>query len=124
MTLVREDNPEPSQDVPIFDDPNIAASGQDIEYLYLTFESEIPLTPVLPPGLEAELPPCPNLRNYDDPFTWSKTRKKLMTYLSCSVNITAAYSAGSYESAAPQLTAKWGVSDVAYNVGITIVSLG
>jgi len=99
-------------------------AAQEIEYRYLTFESHIPVIPVLPPDTKADLPPCPDLRKYDDPFTWSLRRKNLLTYLACSVNVTAAYSAGSYSSPAFVLTKKWGVSDVAYNVGITIFTLG
>lgn len=102
----------------------LSASSHDVEYRYLTFESHIPLIPVLPQNAPGELPPCPNLTDYDDPFAWSRTRKNLMTYLSCSVNITAAYAAGSYASPAFELTEKWGVSNVAYNVGITLFTLG
>lgn len=98
--------------------------SEDIEYRYLTFQSDIPFTPVTPPNFKGTLPPCPNLRNYDDPFSWSLTRKRLMTYLSCSVNITAAYSAGSYASPTDILTQKWGISDVAYKVGITLFTAG
>jgi len=98
--------------------------SDDIEYRYLTFESDIPLSPVFPLNSSVQGPPCPNLTDYDNPFDWSLTRKNLMTYLSCSVNITAAYSAGSYASPAFELTEKWGISNVAYNVGITIFTLG
>jgi multidrug resistance protein len=129
VTPIAEDNPLSIQDVPVSNKPTFTAMpttphARPIEYRYLSFESDIPLTPVIPPELKNAMPPCPNLRNYDDPFTWSKTRKNLMTYLSCSVNITAAYAAGSYESPAFQLTKKWGVSDVAYNVGISIFTYG
>lgn len=86
----------------------VSASSHDVEYRYLTFESHIPLIPVLPQNVPGEIPPCPNLTDYDDPFAWSRTRKNLMTYLSCSVNITAAYAAGSYASPAFELTEKWG----------------
>jgi multidrug resistance protein len=118
-----------AQDVPIVYTPNTTPSPQpsdseEIEYRYLTFESDIPLNPVTPPDFKGQLPPCPNLRDYDNPFTWSLTRKRLMTYLSCSVNITAAYSAGSYASPAVELTNKWGVSRVAYMVGITLFTVG
>lgn len=101
---------------------------QDVEYRYLTFDSHIPLHPVLPQNKEdarlSQIPSCPNLTDYDDPYAWSLTRKNLMTYLSCSVNITAAYAAGSYASPAFELTEKWGISNVAYNVGITVFTIG
>lgn len=118
-----------SQDVRICKPSGSAAfpdspQSEDIEYRYLTFESALPLNPVFPPNSSFHIPPFPNLTDYDNPFDWSLTRKKLMTYLSCSVNITAAYSAGSYASPAFELTEKWGVSNVAYNVGITVFTLG
>ncbi|KAI1615831.1 MFS transporter [Exophiala viscosa] len=124
-----ESNTELAQSVPISDDPTTTASSgssgtEEIQYRYLSFESNIPLTPVIPPIVQHDIPQCPNLRNYDDPFAWSKTRKNLMTYLSCAINVTASYSAGSYTSPAFQLTKKWGVSDVAYNVGITTFTAG
>ncbi|KAH0840784.1 MFS multidrug transporter [Fonsecaea pedrosoi] len=115
-----------AQNVPLQNDPRNApiSDADGIEHRYLTFETDIPLNPVLPSGAKNELPPCPNLRDYDNPFTWSLTRKNLMTYLSCSVNITAAYSAGSYASPTAQLTEKWGISAVAYKTGITIFTAG
>jgi multidrug resistance protein len=118
-----------SQDVRIRNASELTAipdspHSQDIEYRYLTFESDIPLNPILPQDVSGEIPPCPNLTDYDNPFAWPLTRKKLMTYLSCSVNIVAAYAAGSYASPAYELTEKWGVSNVAYNVGITVFTLG
>ena len=95
-----------------------------IEYRYLTFETDVLLKPALPANSKVELPPCPDLKEYDDPFTWSPTRKKLMTYLACTVNITAAYTAGAYASPTFQLTEKWGISAVAYKTGITIFCVG
>ncbi|KAI9870019.1 MAG: hypothetical protein M1823_008875, partial [Watsoniomyces obsoletus] len=47
-----------------------------------------------------------------------------MTYLSCSVNAVAAYASGAYASPEAQLIAKWGVSHVVYNLGITIFTIG
>jgi len=101
-----------------------AARVPDIEYRYLTFDTEVPLVPVLPDGIKHELPTSPNLKKYDDPFTWSLKRKNLMTYLACSVNITAAYSAGSYASPAFELTEKWHISNTLYSFGITIFTIG
>ncbi|KIX09010.1 uncharacterized protein Z518_00088 [Rhinocladiella mackenziei CBS 650.93] len=127
MTVLPEDGSSTIQQVPVSNNPAFTASldhSPDIEYRYLTFETDIPLTPILPPDPKAEIPPCPNLRDYDNPFSWSLTRKRLLTYLSCSVNITAAYSAGSYAAPAAGMTQKWGVSNVAYNMGITIFTVG
>ena len=129
MVAPAKDETIDSQDVPIFDSEGSTPSpsslqASEIEYQYLTFETTLPLHPVLPPNLQKELPPCPNLKDYDNPFNWSLTRKNFMTYLSASVVITASYAAGSYASPAFVLTEKWGVSNVAYNVGITLFSLG
>lgn len=110
--------------VPISEQAPTTSIHNDVEYRYLTFDSDIPLIPILPPGSKVDLPSCPNLKKYDDPFTWSLTRKKLLTYLSCSVNITAAYSAGAYASPTFQLTKKWGISAVAYKTGITTFTAG
>ena len=96
-----------------------------IEHHFLTFETELPTVPLFDRDADQSgPPPCPNLRPFDDPFTWSPARKNFMVWLSCAVTVTCAYSAGSYESAADQLTLKWGISNVAFNVGITMFTLG
>ena len=100
--------------------------GLPIAYHYLTFETELPHAP-LPPehdALRPSPPQCPNLRGFDNPFLWSKTRKSFMTWLSCLITVSAAYSSGSYIATADQLTQKWGISSVAYNTGITIFTVG
>ena len=100
--------------------------GKDnaIVHLYLTFQSDIPTVPFASKEVAAGLPPMPSLRDYDNPLEWSRPRKKFMTVLSCSVNMTAAYSAGSYASPADVLTQKWGISRVVFNLGITIFTIG
>jgi hypothetical protein len=105
------------------------AQGADelpIVYHYLTFETELPSAP-LPAehdALRPRPPPCPNLRTFDNPFLWSRTRKSFMTWLSSLITVSAAYSSGSYIATADQLTQKWGISNVAYNVGITLFTVG
>ena len=96
----------------------------EIEYVYLTFDTEIATRPMFLENAVKDYPPCPSLKEYDNPFTWSKTRKNLMTWVSCATNMTAAYSAGSYAAPEAQLTELWGVSRVAYNVGITVFTVG
>jgi hypothetical protein len=97
-----------------------------IVYHYLTFETELPSAPLQPEhdALRPSPPPCPNLRNFDNPFFWSRARKSFMTWLSCLITVSAAYSSGSYIATADQLTQKWGISNVAYNTGITIFTVG
>ena len=95
-----------------------------IDWRYMTFTTAIPTTPVLEPNAHIELPPCPDLKQYDSPFYWSPLRKNLITYLSCSVNTVAAYAAGSYAAPEEQLREKWGVSHVAFSLGITLYTIG
>lgn len=98
-----------------------------LEHHYLTFTTNVPTTPVIPTTLThilKDLPPCPNLRKYENPYTWSRSRKTLTTILSCSLNATAAFASGAYASPERQLTAKWGINHVVYNVGITIFTAG
>jgi hypothetical protein len=97
-----------------------------IVYHYLTFETELPSAPFPAEhdALRQSPPPCPNLRNFQNPFLWSRTRKSFMTWLSCLITVSAAYSSGSYVATADQLTRKWGISNVAYNVGITLFTVG
>jgi hypothetical protein len=108
-------------------EPLVQGTGEvPVVYHYLTFETELPSAPL--PGehdaLRPSRPPCPNLRDFDNPFLWSRTRKSFTTWLSSLITVSAAYSSGSYIATADQLTKKWGISNVAYNVGITIFTVG
>lgn len=97
---------------------------EDIEYVYLDFDTELAVIPIFSNQVTPNYPPCPNLTKYTDPFTWSKTRKNLMTWVSCATNGAAAYAAGSYAAPEMQLTERWGISRVAYNVGISVFVAG
>lgn len=98
---------------------------EEIEYLYLDFDTELPT----PAGLfdtkgSTPPPPCPDLKKYTSPFLWSSSRKSMTTWLACGVTLLAAYSAGEYTPASSQLLSEWDVSQVAYNVGVTTFTAG
>ncbi|OJJ89239.1 MFS transporter [Aspergillus glaucus CBS 516.65] len=103
------------------------ASHQDIEHLYLDFETPLPnpmgISSSPRPG-QSPPPSPPNLKKYTSPFLWSKPRKTIITMISCCVTALSAYAAGEYTPPSEELTAKWHVSKVAYNVGITLFTLG
>lgn len=99
---------------------------EEIEYLYLTFDTELP-TPVgiSPPKPGSPPPPeCPDLKQYTSPFLWPESRKTLITWLACAVTTLAAYSAGEYPPAAEQLLPVWNVSPVVFNLGVTTFTTG
>lgn len=94
-----------------------------VEYQYLTFETEIvPLTTITLPDGSVLSPP--NLTQYQSPFHWSPMRKNLSLFISCTVTLLAAYSAGSYSIAATPLSEKWGLSNVAFTTGVTTWAVG
>ena len=97
-----------------------------IVYHYLTFETELPPpSTLIQPGSDGRsAPEPPDLRNYVSPFTWSESRKTFTTWLSCAVTVVTAYTAGSYSSAASQMSRYWGVGQVAILVGITTFTTG
>ncbi|EED16439.1 MFS multidrug transporter, putative [Talaromyces stipitatus ATCC 10500] len=100
---------------------------QEIEYLYLDFDTELPAPAGLSepnPEFSISPPPCPNLKKYTSPFLWSSSRKSMTTWLACGVTLLAAYSAGEYTPASAQLLSEWNVSQVAYNVGVTTFTVG
>lgn len=101
----------------------VQLEGDESDSHYLTFETEIPsLSPItLPDG--SVLDP-PNLKNFQSPFHWSTPRKNVVLFISCAVTLLAAYSAGSYSIAAEQLRPKFGLSDVAFNTGVTAWATG
>ena len=98
-----------------------------IVYHYLTFETSLPSpypSRSLPPEDNLGPPDPPDLQKYASPFTWSESRKRIITWLSCAVTVTCAYTAGSYAPASEQLSEYWGVSQVATYVGITTFTTG
>ncbi|KAI9371969.1 major facilitator superfamily domain-containing protein [Aspergillus egyptiacus] len=103
-----------------------STTSSPIEHLYLTFDTPLPHPVGLSspqPGLPAP-PPCPDLSHYASPFLWSKSRKAAITMISCGVTAMSAYAAGEYTPPSDELTAKWNVSRVVYNLGITLFCLG
>ncbi len=116
------DNPDPDSRFPHIN--NI--SQTPVEHLYLTFDTILPQ----PVGLSSpqpgrtDPPPCPDLSQYASPFLWSEPRKFAITMISCGVTAMSAYAAGEYTPPADELTERWNVSRVAYNLGITLFCLG
>ena len=97
-----------------------------ITYHYLTFETGLPSPTILAFSDSNALPPPepPDLRNHVSPFTWSASRKRWTTWLSCAVTVVTAYTAGSYSSATAAMSEEWGVSEEAIYVGITTFTTG
>ncbi|KAK3075052.1 hypothetical protein LTS18_014116, partial [Coniosporium uncinatum] len=95
-------------------------------YHYLTFATELPPpTSIYPPHPNAAPPPeCPNLKPYEDPFTWSEKQKRLIIWISCIVTAATAFTAGSYSPGVEQYMDAWGVGHVAALVGITVFTCG
>ncbi|KAL6238903.1 hypothetical protein BDW75DRAFT_227698 [Aspergillus navahoensis] len=101
-------------------------SQTPVEHLYLAFDTPLPLPVGLSSPRPGQLapPPCPDLSKYASPFFWSEPRKSVITWISCGVTAMSAYAAGEYTPPADELTAKWNVSRVVYNLGITLFCLG
>ena len=116
---VTMDNRDPSPDSSL-------AEPQDIEYHYLELETLLPTPSItLPPGPGQSAPPdAPSLEKYTSPFLWPKWRKAMMTYISCAVTALAGYSAGEVSPASEELCKEWGISEVVYNLSITIFCVG
>lgn len=97
----------------------------EIEHLYLNFDTPLPTPAGLSSAQQDQPPPkCPDLKKYTSPFLWPKSRKSVITLISCGVTALAAYAAGEYTPAADELTEKWGISEVVYNLGITLFTVG
>lgn len=94
-----------------------------IVYHYLNFDTELPAPSTLPTE-DRPAPPPPNLAKYTSPFEWSNGRKTFIVWLSCIATAFTAFSAGSYTPGVAQMSALWGVSDVAALVGITTFTCG
>lgn len=106
--------------------PGDIISQTPVEHLYLTFDTALPLPVGLssPQSGQSDPPPCPDLSKYASPFCWSDWRKSVITMISCGVTAMSAYAAGEYTPPADELTSRWNVSRVVYNLGITLFCLG
>jgi hypothetical protein len=104
-----------------------SSDAQGIEYLYLEMDTPLPIPSdiaapsILNPGPQPE---CPDLKKYTSPFTWAKSRKSMMTATACSVTALAGYAAGEMGPAAAELTEKWSISNVVYQLNITLFCIG
>ncbi|KAJ5899255.1 hypothetical protein N7495_003999 [Penicillium taxi] len=98
----------------------------EIEHLYLELETPLPTPNItLPPASDqSPAPEAPNLEKYGSPFLWPEWRKTTMTCISCAVTGLAGYSAGEVSPASDELTKRWGISAVVYNLSITVFCIG
>ncbi|CAG8920156.1 unnamed protein product [Penicillium salamii] len=119
-------NPEPKSMAKREDTPESLCESQDIEFRYLELETPLPTPCIsLPPGPNQSPPPePPSLEKYTSPFLWPKWRKSMMTYIACGVTALAGYAAGEVSPASEELTEKWGISAVVYNLSITLFCCG
>ncbi|CAM1508560.1 Fc.00g054080.m01.CDS01 [Cosmosporella sp. VM-42] len=98
-----------------------------ILYRYLTFETALPMPPTPREAYLPEdqaLPPCPDLKPYMSPLTWSPARKNVLVALSCIATFLTAYSAGSYSPPSVVMAEDLHTSHLAALVGITTFCLG
>ncbi|KAI5297190.1 hypothetical protein KEM55_005031 [Ascosphaera atra] len=92
----------------------------EIEWHYLTFDTEVPQPAGHPP---VELAP-PNLKKFESPFLWSKTRKNFTTAIATYATALAAMASGAYNSASDAMQEKWHISQVVCEVGLTLFCVG
>ena len=123
MTAEHDDKREPLESHQTTD-PLETTSKSEVEYLYLDFDTNLNLRPAFARDGIDRYPACPDLRKYDNPFDWPKSRKNLLTVVCCATNGVAAYAAGAYSAPQEQLTARWGVSDARYNIGLSVYTIG
>jgi hypothetical protein len=114
----RSDPEEPSEDE--------QQERTEIIYHYLTFATELPHpTTILPSRKGQDAPPePPELRRFDDPFTWPEKRKNMIIWVACIITSLTAFTAGAYSPGIGQMTEEWHVSNVAALVGITTFTVG
>ncbi|KAK0649023.1 major facilitator superfamily domain-containing protein [Cercophora newfieldiana] len=103
----------------------------DVEYLYLTFKTPLPVPNITasksPKGLAStqELSPPPDLAPYANPLEWPSSRKNVMLFLSCVATFLTAYTSGSYSPPHELIREDLGASsNIAVLLGITTFCLG
>ncbi|KAI1823279.1 major facilitator superfamily domain-containing protein [Xylaria intraflava] len=99
-------------------------SDSQIEYLYLTFDSQIP-GPEIPPGtLQSEIPRRPDDSHYVNPMQWPKARKGATLALSCIASFLTAYAAGAYSPPAELIAEELHITHEVSLLGVTTFCLG
>jgi hypothetical protein len=127
--LEREKYDEQEEDMTDSDVP-VDTSTEEIVWRYLTFETELPHPTSLHLSTHAATgsghgpPEPPNLVKYTNPFDWTEKRKNFTIWVACAITALTAYSAGSYTPGVAQMSAEWGVGNVAVLVGITTFTTG
>ncbi|KAH7251589.1 major facilitator superfamily domain-containing protein [Fusarium tricinctum] len=102
-------------------------SEEPISYLYLTLDSPLPRVPSYNEYDSARtqyLPPCPDLRPFDSPFTLPQARKNVFLALSCIATMLTAYTAGTYSPPSRAMAKDIGASHTATLAGITTFCAG
>lgn len=106
-------------------DVSSVSASSPFVWRYLTHETLLPSPSTWDSRQNASsVPQAPNLKPYDSPFTWSESRKQFTTWLSCLITVVTAYTAGSYSPPSTQMSAYFGVGDVAILIGITTFTTG
>src|SRR6202012_2528066 len=98
---------------------------QQLEHLYLTFDTELPNPAVnmLSQQSRNNLPPQPDLSKFINPLEWSSSRKSFILWMSCIATCFTAFSAGAYSPGSKQMQKEWKVGHVAILVGITTFTM-
>ncbi|KAF4992259.1 hypothetical protein FGRMN_7289 [Fusarium graminum] len=102
-------------------------SEEPISYLYLTLDTPLPKVPIYHESDSAgikDLPPCPDLRPFDSPFTLPQARKNVFLALSCIATMLTAYTAGTYSPPSRAMAKDIGASHTATLAGITTFCAG
>jgi len=107
----------------LYEDGNAVLASTEIEYPYMTFDTDLPEQTTLQSHRDG-MPKPPNLKPFRDPLRWSHLRKSSLLIISCLGTMVAAYAAGSYTAGNDQMAAEWGVSDVAISAGLTVFTYG
>lgn len=115
-----------SQSVHGLDEKGKTIEPEEIEYLYLNFDTPLPTPAGISSPQPGQLPPpeVPNLKQFMSPFLWSKGHKAMVTWISCAVTALAAFAAGEFNPESKILCREWKISTVVYELGITVFTTG
>ena len=97
-------------------------SSSPISYMFLTFDTPLPLPPSLHDS--RKLPLCPDLRPYMSPMQWGQARKNIALALSCISTFLTAYTAGCYSPPADLIAHDLGTTRLVTLVGLTTFTTG
>ncbi|KAI0506651.1 major facilitator superfamily domain-containing protein [Xylaria bambusicola] len=98
--------------------------NSQIDYMYLTFDTDLPVPNFPIAKADTVIPESPDLSRYIDPMRWPRSRKTVMVTVACIGTLATAYAAGAYSPPINLIIAELHTTREVGLLGVTTFCLG